>query len=636
MTFIFDLDAAFKTEESDNRYTGVRELYSDADTGFRQRCRGNSGERRRTEGDVDPECFTGFSGSEEEDTTSYVYSEKEEGFQIQTISGGITDRRTNPKCRRQLQYPVPVSGFMDGPTTSRSNDYSSIINDYGSQTKKVRHQEDFIHDATRNYYYTKTVETGLDRLRRVFSDGFREVSPRKRILHDVYKSNDFSRKCRLDTRWLYQKFTGAILLICHHTDHWHVIHDCSYSNGTCRCIFTEYFNQPNGTDEAHFTRNFFGRRYARTVVSSYEFSSNHWVNLSKYCEKGERHCYYLAVAGRTWIPGSENGHLRFLQDLQSVEGPVVEASGIQNNIPSFFSCRPEMPLDSETIATNSSRSEEITRHSKGDEVITFLQKRPTSPVIRIFDTQAWLCSKYKFYDINSVFMRNCIKIINVFYNDMTFEEIYHHFLTCEPQHLIFNAPFGNIDSYYYSINDSTKILNKLLKFQFNNDKILVRSFLLNVYNVINKLVPKKNTVFVLSEPNGGKNFFFDVFIHFLINFGQMGNFNRYCNFPLMECVNRRVIIWNEPLMEPSAAETLKMVLGGDTVNAKVKFQSDAVITRTPVFVLSNSDIFPKDNAFRSRMFCYRWRECTFLKKYKKKPHPLSAYNILLMYKIINK
>lgn len=114
----------------------------------------------------------------------------------------------------------------------------------------------------------------------------------------------------------------------------------------------------------------------------------------------------------------------------------------------------------------------------------------------------------------------------------------------------------------------------------------------------------------------------------------MGNFNRYCGFPLMECVDRRIILWNEPIMEPCATETLKMILGGDTVNAKVKYAPDAVITRTPVIVLSNNDVFPKDEAFRSRMYSYIWKPCNNLKKLSKKPHPLSAYMLLKKYNIV--
>lgn len=91
----------------------------------------------------------------------------------------------------------------------------------------------------------------------------------------------------------------------------------------------------------------------------------------------------------------------------------------------------------------------------------------------------------------------------------------------------------------------------------------------------------------------------------------------------MECVDKRIILWNDPVMEPGAADTLKCILGGDTCNAKIKYQGDAVINRTPVIMLSNNDIFPKDEAFQSRMFKYNWRPAPFLKDYIKKPTPLA-------------
>ena len=64
-----------------------------------------------------------------------------------------------------------------------------------------------------------------------------------------------------------------------------------------------------------------------------------------------------------------------------------------------------------------------------------------------------------------------------------------------------------------------------------------------------------------------KKFFFILFFYFCLNFGQVGNFNKYCSFPLMECVDKRIILWNEPLLEPTATETLKILFGGDTVAA---------------------------------------------------------------------
>lgn len=219
--------------------------------------------------------------------------------------------------------------------------------------------------------------------------------------------------------------------------------------------------------------------------------------------------------------------------------------------------------------------------------------------------------------------------------DLSMRELYEQYCEIEPTNLIFNAPLGNVGDYYYSAEESVKRLENLLLYQCEQDKDLVKIFLEDVYNVLDKRLPKKNCLFVLSAPNAGKNWFFDCFIHFFLNFGQIGNFNKHTGFPLQEAVNRRVLLWNEPNAEPSAMDTLKMLLGGDSFNAKVKYENDVVVSRTPVIVLSNNDIFPKDSAFNSRLIRHTWKSAPLLKKYSKKPHPIAAYLLLEKYKIFD-
>lgn len=234
-------------------------------------------------------------------------------------------------------------------------------------------------------------------------------------------------------------------------------------------------------------------------------------------------------------------------------------------------------------------------------------------------------------DINSVMIRNIVRVVNNFYNEMTLHELHTHFSNLDPTHIIFNAPLGNVGDYYYPIDQSIKILTRLIMYQCSNRVDRYNEFMLSLKNILNREIPKVNTLYIVSAPNAGKNFFFDAVIHYCINFGQMGNFSRYDNFPLMDCVDRRVILWNEPCFEPSACETLKMILGGDTVPAKIKYQPDAIITRTPVIVLSNNDVFPNDKAFNSRIKRYDWKTCPWLKKCNKKPHPLCIYHLLKKY-----
>ena len=82
-----------------------------------------------------------------------------------------------------------------------------------------------------------------------------------------------------------------------------------------------------------------------------------------------------------------------------------------------------------------------------------------------------------------------------------------------------------------------------------------------------------NTLYVVSQRNAGKNYFFDMVSAALINFGQIGNFNKFVSFPLQKAVNKRVLLRNEPNYEPSAIEILKMLFGGDTCNVKVKYKT---------------------------------------------------------------
>lgn len=495
-------------------------------------------------------------------------------------------------------------------------------------------EEDYFYDATRDVRHYKKIEDERSRIRKMFVQGFQNIPTRRRILHDVYEKKSGSNSPRFDSGHVRRDFerihsqgtrkNGAVFIVCDHGDHYHVIHDCAYSSCTCRCRHLEQFR----------TYGDVGRRYSRQIVANIDYTIEHWINTAIYFEKEGRSLMYLDIAGRNWLSSSEAGHLQLLEDLQRGQEKLVEGSRSSQY---FFDCQsrgssahssPES-IGQGSEAGNIDTGCEI--RGKGDKIIEFLRKFPAAPINHIFSLSVWLQSKYKFFNRASPLMVNILKIVANFYNELSVVELKEHFDSCEPQNLIFNSPAGRVDEYYMSISESFDILEKLLFFQFDDDIEQVSSFVVNLFNVIDKKVPKKNTIFVLSEPNAGKNFFFDTFIHYCINFGQMGNFNRYCTFPLMECVDKRIILWNEPVMEPSATETLKCILGGDTCNAKVKFQGDAVITRTPVIVLSNNDVFPKDKAFRSRMYSYRWRSCDMLRNINKKPHPLCVYKFYSKY-----
>lgn len=83
------------------------------------------------------------------------------------------------------------------------------------------------------------------------------------------------------------------------------------------------------------------------------------------------------------------------------------------------------------------------------------------------------------------------------------------------------------------------------------------------------------------------------------------------------------IFWNEPNYEESVERNLLKLLGGDSLNASQKNQSDVNISSCPLIITSNQTIFPNLPEFNVRIKYHYWRSCSLLKSISgKKLHPL--------------
>lgn len=132
------------------------------------------------------------------------------------------------------------------------------------------------------------------------------------------------------------------------------------------------------------------------------------------------------------------------------------------------------------------------------------------------------------------------------YNSWSAQDFYTHFWQLDPQNVIFAAPEGNIDDYYYNVNVSLEILLRLLKFQFNDNDAECAAFVKILFAVCEKSIPKLNVVVLCGSACSGKTYFIDVVLHYYLNYGQLANFNKYCGFPLQDCPYKRILLWNEP------------------------------------------------------------------------------------------
>lgn len=257
---------------------------------------------------------------------------------------------------------------------------------------------------------------------------------------------------------------------------------------------------------------------------------------------------------------------------------------------------------------------------------------PTYPINAIVQTRQWHNSILRFTLPSDTSFKRAINNLQSQIAKWTIDEFLDLYSDSEP---IWSAVNQQLLDYYYSPEKSVEIIEELIKFQLRltdeEDADLVpaftREFLKDVFNIMERRLPKTNSISIISPPSGGKNFFFDMILSFYLNTGNIQNFTKNNAIPFQDCIYRRALLWNEINFMPSALDTVKMITAGDSMHVNIKYESHVPIYRTPVIILSNVDMLT-NAAFRDRVIKFNWLAAPFLKNYNKKPHPL-AYPLLL-------
>lgn len=260
---------------------------------------------------------------------------------------------------------------------------------------------------------------------------------------------------------------------------------------------------------------------------------------------------------------------------------------------------------------------------------------PVSPIVNIIDHPVYLNSNLRLIRSRNCKLIDCLEVIKMTFMRWSILDYYNNIYSKEDCIPIFSAGHISIKDYYYNIEESVCILEELLNFQFDGNDENVHEFLLTLYNVLDRKIPKCNSILVFSPPSSGKNFFFDACVDYFLSKGQFGKANKHNNFAFQDAVQKRIIIWNEPNYESSNTDMLKMILGGDSYNVNVKNKPDTAVYRTPVILLTNNRIpLMYDVAFRDRIRIYTWKQAPYLKDYNKKPYPVAIYHLFVKYKIL--
>lgn len=396
--------------------------------------------------------------------------------------------------------------------------------------------------------------------------------------------------------------------------HFHILHNCNWYNKECRCL----------------SRSFDVNKRKNTPIRAENIQREHIRNILRYNTKWPRWAIYIKV------PDSEE--YRFVyraecvreEELQPNEPKQLEGSC------STIEVRPgteESTSETALVPYRKPNNQNRRESQNGDrlqKIIRQFQTHPSWPLEHILQTTEWLNGPYGTWLASDKTIKRAIELLMLQTMHYTYIQFLDKYLQedCKP---IWGAHnYGNLTDYYHTIDESIDIIEYLLDFQAeyneqnniysNND--LKKKFCTDLYDILEKKRPKVNCFQIIGEPSAGKNFFIDAILSFYWNTGIIQNFNRYHQFPLMEAVNRRVNLWNEPNFEPSSHDTLKMLLAGDALKVQVKYQKEQNLIKTPIIVLTNKAVFPNTQAFHDRICTYNWTRCEHLKQFTKKLHPM--------------
>lgn len=218
-----------------------------------------------------------------------------------------------------------------------------------------------------------------------------------------------------------------------------------------------------------------------------------------------------------------------------------------------------------------------TASGRGKKLKQFIRSIIIAPPRNILFTSYWTHSAFGEMDTGNTFSKTILNNYNQDSVEMSYADLFLYTSSIPSNEHIYAANMHERDLYYYNLSQSVNVIEKLLleQCQWSTD----------VYSIVDNKKQRLNTLLIVSPPAAGKNFFLDAVVHSCISFGQIGNFNKHTSFNMQEAVQKRIILWNEPNYEPEKEEESKLLLGGDSMNIKVKHMADANLRRTPIIVL---------------------------------------------------
>ena len=373
------------------------------------------------------------------------------------------------------------------------------------------------------------------------------------LVRDVFRFED-PRECEdfLSCVRNDEHYRRGLLQICREDNHIHVVHDCIFSNGSCRCNWfkkAKTYGADSRRDRRAHRRNSCRSRTAADIQNL----------LFYYCTKG-RTTIYQKIRGQVERLSSEGYNLSTsrLDGMPQIIGEMeVQIPGIGAELqqwePDVYDDEPDQ-RETYAVHKRPKRRKLGAQERIQLRTVEILETYPICPPEAIVKHKVWRDdADLRFKNVSD---REIKAAINSFKDSLTtysmidFQNMYNK-EKCDP---IFSAGFGNYETYYYNIENSVKIMDDLVQFQCGGDEDATMDFVNTLYNVLERKVPKLNCMVIMSPPSAGKNYFFDAVKDFYLNCGHLCNANKFNNFPFQEL---RAIVGFIPQYNPTALSVLE-------------------------------------------------------------------------------
>lgn len=132
-------------------------------------------------------------------------------------------------------------------------------------------------------------------------------------------------------------------------------------------------------------------------------------------------------------------------------------------------------------------------------------------------------------------------------------------------------------------------------------------FILKLFKVLFMDLDKINCFCLQGPSNTGKT----SFLHGLVKHYNYGEIQSSGQFMFQNCINKELLLWEEPLIGHDFVENVKKVFEGMATQVSVKYKPAQTLYRTPVLITTNKDLWHytdvDESAIRNRIYLYIFR-----------------------------